>query len=404
MSTLRIGLLPKVAGAHFVSHLHILAVAALLPILPGFLGVSFTELGIALSLFNIVSAVVQAPMGFAVDRFGAKRLLVWGLVVGSASFTWLGLFPTYSGLLIAMFFAGIANAVYHPADYALLSQGIEPSRLGRAFSIHTFGGFLGAAAAPMVLPAIAASTNPRLAFFTAALIGFIAVGLMLLPGGEHHSAAPPKPEGRSSTASIAKIFLLSPVVLSLTLLFVLLNLSTSAIEKFSVTALVSAQGVSLTTANSALTAFLVASAFGVLAGGGLADRVRHHGLIAAASFALAACLVVIVAMGALEGPLLIATLGAAGFFTGVIAPSRDMLVRAASPKGAEGKTFGFVSTGFDVGGAVGPIIFGWVLDKGHPSAIFWGSAVFMALTILLTLIQSWYLSRPKSALSTVADS
>ena len=183
------------------------------------------------------------------------------------------------------------------------------------------------------------------------------------------------------------------MILTLTVLFVLLNLSTSAIEKFSVAALMQGQGATLPWANSALTAFLFASAFGVLAGGALADRTQRHGVVAASAFALAAVLTAIVATASLSELALTIVLGATGFLTGLIAPSRDMLVRAASPKGAEGKTFGIVSTGFNIGGVMGPVGFGWMLDQGHPNAIFWASVAFMSLTVVLALAQEWYLAK-----------
>lgn len=151
----------------------------------------------------------------------------------------------------------------------------------------------------------------------------------------------------------------------------------------------------MTWANSALTAFLFASAFGVLAGGALADRTRRHGVVAASAFALATVLMLLVATARLSEPALLVVLGAAGFLTGVIAPSRDMLVRAAAPESAEGKTFGIVSTGFNIGGAIGPVGFGWLLDQGQPNAIFWASAAFMCLTVVLTLIQEKSMARAR---------
>lgn len=393
----RIGLLPQIATAHSISHLHIMALAALFPLLPAWFGVGYVELGLALSLFNIVSALLQAPMGFAVDHYGARRVLIAGLALGSCSFLLIALFPTYTWLLVAMALAGVANAVYHPADYALLAQGIDPARMGKAFSIHTFAGFLGAAVAPLVLPAIAAASDPRLAFVAVALAGFAALALLLVPGSGITRIAPV----RAAKAAASKPDndgrrLLSPMILTLTLLFVLLNLSTSAIEKFSLPALMQGQGIALPWANATLSAFLFASAFGVLSGGVLADRTRRHGLVAAAAFGLAALLTALVASAGLSGQALVVVLGVIGFLTGVIAPSRDMLVRAASPKGAEGRTFGIVSSGFNIGGALGPVGFGWLLDRGLPNGIFWASVVFMGLTVLMTLAQEGWRGRSAS--------
>jgi len=400
MSIGRIGLLPQVATAHFVSHLHIMVLAALFPVLPHFFGVGYVELGLALSIFNIVTALVQAPMGFAVDHYGARRLLIAGVALGSISFLLIALFATYTSLLIAMALAlaGIANAVYHPVNYALLSQEINPAHIGKAFSVHTFAGFLGAAIAPVFLLGIASMIDPRLAFIAAALVGLIVLGFLLVPGFGLARVIPVRVavEPAINAASTRQMSLLSPMILTLTLLFVLLNLSTSAIEKFSVAALMQGQGATLPWANSALTAFLFASAFGVLAGGELADRTQRHGVVAAVAFALAAVLTAIVATASLGELAQVIALGATGFLTGLIAPSRDMLVRAASPKGAEGKTFGIVSTGFNIGGAIGPIAFGWMLDQGLPNAIFWASVTFMSLTVVLTLMQEWYLTKSRT--------
>ncbi|NYT63667.1 MFS transporter [Alcaligenaceae bacterium] len=401
MSVRNIGLLPQVSLVHFVSHLHIMVLPALLPILPAFFGVGFIELGLALSVFNIVSALVQAPLGFAVDHYGAKRVLMAGLVLGSSCFLALAIVPSYLSLLIAMGLAGVANGVYHPADYSLLSKGIAPDRIGRAFSIHTFSGFLGAAIAPVLLLGIATLVNPQMAFIAAAAIGFATAGSLLIPGSgiaraipARVTVSPDKPLAKSRRLSI-----FTPMIGVLTLLFVLLSLSTSAIEKFSVAAFVQGNVVSLPWANTALTAFLFASAFGVLSGGVLADRTKRHGLVAAVAFGLAGVLTTIVALSSLDQLALAVMLGAIGFLTGVIAPSRDMLVRAAAPVGSEGKAFGIVSTGFNIGGAIGPLMFGWMLDNGHPNAIFWASATFMGLTVILTLLQEWHLAKTRPRLA-----
>lgn len=398
----RISLLSQVSGAHLVSHLHIMALPAVLPLLPGQLGVGFVELGLALSLFNIISALVQAPLGFAVDRFGARRVLTFGLLIGSSSFVSLGLFPSYAWLLVAMGLAGFANGVYHPANYALLSTGIDERRMGRAFSIHTFAGYLGAAIAPGMLLGIAAWQGTRLAFAAAGLAGFVAIALLWAPSRatpvgnaeSQKSAASPKTSRRGRGSRV-----FTPAIFALTFLFVMLSLSGTSIQNFSVSALVSGYDVPLALANGALTAFLFASAFGVLAGGALADRTQHHGTVAAGALGVAALLVAAVALFSIQGVLLVVALGLAGFLFGLIAPSRDMLVRAAAPVGAEGRVFGIVSTGFNIGGAVGPVLFGWLLDNGRPQGIFWSAVVFMLFTVVISLLQERRTVRSRAAVA-----
>ena len=391
------GLLAQVSTAHLVSHLHIMAVPAMLPLLPTAMQVSFVELGIAIGVFNIVSALVQAPLGFLVDRAGARRMLLAALALGSLSFSLLAIFPTYLCLLVAMGLAGLANGVYHPADYSLLSRGIVPERMGRAFSIHTFAGFLGAALAPPLMVGAALAWEPRWSFAIAAGAGLVGLFVVGLGSPEPAKAASPT---ATEKAKVRARPLTTPLgtLAVLTLLFAMLSLSTGAIEKFSVSALVQGFNVTLPAANMALTVFMFASAFGVLAGGVLADRTDKHGYLAAGAFALAAVFVVIV-IGLPLPPLLLAlALGAIGFLTGIVAPSRDMLVRAASPAGAEGKTFGIVSTGFNVGGVIGTVLFGFLLDRGLASGVLWASVCFMVITTVIVLVQERH-SAAKPALA-----
>ena len=274
---------------------------------------------------------------------------------------------------------GLANSVYHPANYAILSAHMDEGRMGRAFSIHTFAGFLGGAVAPAIMAALVTTVGGFGALIVAGAVGpLVALGLMLagIPdAGAHHL--------HSASAKTPRPNIITPALIVLTLFFMLLGLSNAGIGNFGVVALMGGYGASYSTANIALTAYLGASAVGVLAGGFLADRTERHGQVAAVCFAVNAAIVLMIATIALPAVLLAAAMTTAGFLGGVIAPSRDMLVRNAAPAGAAGRAFGIVSTGFNFSGIASPLLFGWIMDQNLPHWVFGASAAFMVLTVLL---------------------
>jgi MFS family permease len=183
--------------------------------------------------------------------------------------------------------------------------------------------------------------------------------------------------------------LLTPAVLGLVGFFTLLSLSSGALTNYSAVALVSMYGVSFSAANAALTAFLFATAVGVLAGGFIADATKRHGDVAACGFGGAAVLILAVGTINLGPVLMVLAMGTAGFLSGMISPSRDMLVRAASPPGAFGRVFGIVTTGFNIGGTIGPLIGGWIMDHNLPRWVFYSSVLFMILTAAMGLASEW---------------
>jgi FSR family fosmidomycin resistance protein-like MFS transporter len=371
-----------VSAAHFVSHYYILLLAPLLPFVRADYGVSYTEIGLALAAFNVVSTVLQTPVGFLVDWLGARVLLILGLMIGAGAFVIAGLVDSF-WVLVAMFaLAGVGNTVYHPADYALLSHHVPSDRIGHAFSIHTFAGMMGSAVAPASLLMMQSLWGWRGAFIGAGVFGFAVAAILLAIRDNGTVAACPAPvrPGAGNPAGW-RLLLSAPILLNL-FFFMLLAIMSGGMSNYSVVALGALNATPVATANFALSAYLLLSAGGVLIGGWLVGRTVRHGLVTTAGLAAIALLTMVVAYGDLGAWPLVLVMTVCGFFYGVIMPARDMIVREITPPGSFGKVFGFVTTGFNLGGIVSPLIFGAIMDHGSPRLVFLGVAAFSLIAVV----------------------
>ncbi len=373
-----------VSAAHFVSHYYIILLAPLLPFIRDEYGVSYTEIGLAFAAFNIVSAIGQTPAGFLVDRIGARALLVAGLLTGAGAFILAGVIDSF-WMLVAMFaLAGVGNTVYHPADYALLSQHVPSNRIGQAFSVHTFAGMLGSAVAPATLLIMQSQWGWRGAFLGAGVLGIATAAV--LPAMRENSVVQSKPAasraaGADDATSGWRLLLSAQILLNL-FFFALLAIISAGLYNYSVVALGALYGTPMTTANAALSGNLLLSAIGVLLGGLLVGRTTRHAMVATIGLAAMALFTVLIAEIDLGALALIAAMSLIGLFSGVIMPSRDMIVREITPPGSFGKVFGFVTTGFNIGGIVAPLIFGAIMDHGSPRLVFLAVAAFCLIAVL----------------------
>ena len=377
-----------IAVAHFISHFHIMLLPPIFGQVKEAFGVSYIDIGLALTAFNVASALLQTPVGFMVDRIGPRLMLTAGLLLGGVAITAAVLLPGYWFFVIAYSLLGVANTVYHPADYSILSAAVDHKRIGKAFSIHNFSGYLGMGVAPAIVLACAALWGWRGAFLFTAVLSFAGALLLISFGGVLPRVVRKPMRASDSGAKVGLDLLLSGPILRNLLFFFCIGMANGGIQTFSIVALAAINDTPAATANVALSGFLMASAGGVLLGGIIADRTPHHERVAAVGFACTSVMALMLAWVNMPAIVLVTVMSLGGLLNGVIQPSRDMIVRSVTPAGSFGKVFGFVSTVFNLGGMASPLLFGWLMDRGEPRAIFMIVVAFILLALVTVITRA----------------
>lgn len=376
-----------ISSGHFLSHFYFLALPATFLHLKAEFGVSYAELGLAMTAYSVLGGIAQAPVGFLVDRWGPRRILLAGLGLNAAAFALIGLADAYWVLLLLCVFAGLGNSVFHPADYSILAGSVSQERLGRAFSIHTFSGFLGGACAPVIVLQIVALTDWRTAYIATGLIGLGVWGLMLMRSGMfvgETSETPKTASGSVSDKQGLRLLMTAPVLLFLAF-FITYGMAGGGLTAFTMTALDKLHGVEADWAARALSGHLFGIVIGILLAGVIVDRFHRHAVTAACAMSIA-CACVLLPLIAGPNPLLLAVImTVVGIGLGMVLPPRDLMVREMTPPGQTGKVFGFIFVGFAVGSGLTPLLFGWLLDQGQPALVFACAAAFMALALVAIL-------------------
>ena len=378
--------------AHGTSHFFHLLLPPLFPWLMHDFALTYTQVGALMTVFFVISGIGQAAAGFAVDRLGPQRVLLFGVAMLSLSGFALALATHYWVLALSAGLAGLGNSVFHPVDFTILNRRVSPARLGHAFSAHGLTGNLGWVAAPVFMAGIAGLANWHWAGLGAGLLAAGVLGVLFWKRdllGVHespeHAARAPKLQETSSTFA----FLQSSAVWLCFSFFFVTTLALGALQTFSPILLNKIYGLSLVAATSSLTAYLVGGAVGIVIGGFLAARGGSHDRVITASLTLSAVCALIIALDVVPAWSVIGFMAVLGLGIGVAGPSRDLLVRQAATAGfgkaAFGRVYGFVYSGLDVGFAIAPLVFGPLMDHGHYTAVLGGVAVLQALAIISAL-------------------
>lgn len=381
-----------VATAHMLSHFFQLVLAPLFPWLKVEFGWSYAQLGFILSVLFAVSGIAQAAAGFMVDRCGPRTTLVGGLVCLASGAMLFAISHSYAGFLLGAVFAGLGNSVFHPVDFWFINHRVSVPRLGPAYSAHGLSGSLGWACAPLFLVGLATTFGWRTAVFAAALLPLTMIVLVWLyrdildvPTEPVQATARELPD---STQSMFAFLRLPSIWLCFTFFF-FIAAALGGVQSFAPTVFTAAYGLDHQTAAMSITVYMLASACGMLAGGWLVSRSRVLERNITIALALSVVAALAVAMQLLPGVYALLLMLVMGFGSGLSGPSRDMLIRSASPPGSTGRVYGVVYSGLDAGIAAGPVVFGKMLDHGFAVEVFYG----VALCLFCGVVIAWQVTR-----------
>lgn len=365
--------------AHGASHFFQMLLPPLFPLFIRDFGLSWSEVGLLVTVFFVISGIGQALAGFLVDRVGARPVLYGAMGLFIASALAAAGAQGYAGLMASAVLAGLGNASFHPVDFTILNHRVSQARLGHAFSVHGVTGNLGWAAAPVFLAgALALFDSWRVAYLGAALLGAAVLALLLWQRAALDDRAGRAAAARQALQAPEEHLLAFLKLASVWLCFGFFFWTTAAlaaIQSFASPALQRLYGLPLSATAFVVTGYMLCAAAGIVAGGFLVGRVQRLERTIGLAMTAAALVLLLAASGWLPGGVAAVAVALAGIGTGLASPSRDMLIRQAAPPGATGRVYGMVYSGLDVGFATAAPVFGALLDHGHAAGVLQGAAL-----------------------------
>lgn len=368
--------------AHLCSHFSQLLLPPLFPWLKDAFATTYAELGFLMTIFFVVSCTVQTLSGFWVDRFGPRPVLYAGLGLLALAAFGYALSTSYTMLMVFAVVAGMGNGVFHPVDYTLINRKVSAARLGHAYSVHGISGNLGWAVAPALLVPLALLYSWRLSLAVAGAL-VLAVLLLCWVQRSRLSLAPAGGHPTAAEAGGGLAFLRIPAVWMCFAFFFVYAAALSVVQAFAPEAARQLHGVPLALVAVCLTAYMVASASGMLVGGFLARDPAHSERVVGAGFGVAAAVSLVLGLANLPPALVPLLFALMGFSAGFAGPSRDLLIKRSTPENASGRVYGVVYSGLDIGQAISPLVFGLLMDQQAWSALFVGLAA-VQLTLVAT--------------------
>ena len=387
-----------ISTCHGLSHFYQLVAPSLYLFMAPELSLSYSELGLSLVVFSAVSAIGQPLSGILVDRIGGVTTLIVGTLIYASAIALIGMSQGLLTLIAAAALAGLGNCGYHPSDLSIINNKVSHGKLPLAYSFHVIGGQIGWALAPVSMVLLANVFDWRTALLLASLPGFILSAIVFICRKQLQYQIKPKAENIGvPKQSFISMFTI-PWIWIMMLFFAMHSVATMPVPQFGQVIFFHLLHLSKELIATYASLFLLASALGTISGGLILGKkitsetvsMNNARQFASANRIAFICMsiagVAYAAMAFVPASLLLPVLAVAGFCVGMTSPSRDSLVRIMTRGKNQGKAYGIVYSGLDLGMLFAPAVIGSLIDNQMVAATLMVPAIGCWLSVFIILM------------------